>query len=280
MTIKRAIDAHVHVWTSDNANYPLETGFSDSELLRPGFTSDEFLAIARPLGVERAVLVQMDCYGLDNSYLLDTIQRFPGVFSGVAQVDEHMTELRAEFQRLMLGGIRGIRIVPPGNGSRTWLDSSGMRDLWQCSARQPMVVCPLIDASQIPAISRMCQLHPETPVVIDHMANIGSDGTFREADLQSLCNLAHTANTYVKVSAFYYLGQKCPPYAEISPVIRRLLDAFGAERLMWGSDSPFQLEPPNSYQASIEFVNERLDFLSNEEKAWLMAGTSEKVFFS
>ncbi|MBA3482231.1 MAG: amidohydrolase, partial [Pirellulales bacterium] len=83
------LDAHVHVWTTDCDRYPLAVGFSPSQMNPRSFTPQELLVHATPAGVERIVLIQMAFYGFDNSYMLDCIGEYPGVFSGVALVDEH-----------------------------------------------------------------------------------------------------------------------------------------------------------------------------------------------
>lgn len=280
MTSKHLIDAHVHVWTSDVTTYPLAADYCVPRDQPISFTSEVFLAITRPLGVERTVLIQSDFYGFDNSYLLDTIQRFPGVFAGVAQIDEFGADPVAELRCLKSLGIRGVRIVPPKRGDSKWLDGPGMQALWLCGAAEQLAICPLIDADDLTTVTRMCRRFPETTVVVDHAANIGSDGQFREADLKSLCDLAQFPLTHAKLSGFYFLGQKRPPYIELAPMIRRLLDAFGPERLMWGSDCPFQLQPPNSYPASLGLVRDRLDFVSSGDKEWLLHRTAAKVFFS
>ena len=79
----------------------------------------------------------------------------------------------------------------------------------------------------------------------------------REEDLAALCRLARHRNTFVKVSAFYALGQKKPPYTDLGPLIRRLLDAFGRERLMWATDCPYQVQGEHTYSDSIELVRSR-----------------------
>src|SRR5437773_7022771 len=78
------IDAHVHVWTDDVERYPraTQTGVKPSD-----FPAEELLRHCRPSGVERIVLVQVSFYGFDNSYMLDTMQRLPETFSGIALVD-------------------------------------------------------------------------------------------------------------------------------------------------------------------------------------------------
>ena len=85
---------------------------------------------------------------------------------------------------------------------------------------------------------------------------------------------------YVKISAFYAFGTKQPPYLEQAPKIKRLYEAFGPERLMWASDCPYQLENGNTYAASIALVRDQLDFLTNDDKDWLLRHTAQKVFFS
>ena len=85
---------------------------------------------------------------------------------------------------------------------------------------------------------------------------------------------------YVKTSAFYALGEKKAPYLDLAPMIRRLRDAFGASRLMWASDCPFQVDPGHNYHDSIALIRDRLDFLTAEDKDWMLRGTAEKVFFA
>ena len=48
---------------------------------------------------------------------------------------------------------------------------------------------------------------------------------------------------------------------------------------MWASDSPFQVQPPHTYAGSIELVRDRLDFLSPEDREWLLRKSAEAVFF-
>jgi predicted TIM-barrel fold metal-dependent hydrolase len=83
----------------------------------------------------------------------------------------------------------------------------------------------------------------------------------------------------VKIGAFYALGKKKPPYDDLLPLIKRTITAFGARRCMWESDSPFQLQGEHTYQASIDVILRRLDFLSGEDKQWLLRKTAERFFF-
>jgi predicted TIM-barrel fold metal-dependent hydrolase len=86
--------------------------------------------------------------------------------------------------------------------------------------------------------------------------------------------------THVKASAFYALGAKKPPYLDMGPLIRRVRDAFGPQRVMWASDCPFLVDPGHNYHDSIALIRDRLDFLTESDRAWMLRGTAEKVFFS
>src|SRR5262249_17380213 len=95
----------------------------------------------------------------------------------------------------------------------------------------------------------------------------------------TLCGLARHKQVAVKVSAFYALGKKAPPYEDLRPMIRRVVEAFGTARLMWASDAPYQVVPPHTYRASLELVRDKLAFLKDEGRANLLRRTAERVFF-
>lgn len=281
------IDAHSHVWTPDVRAFPLAEGLSVEDLKPRSFLPEELLAIARPQGVRRVVLIQHTIYHrTDNSYIVDCIRRFPGVFSGVATIDESAPDVAYQMRLLQAAGVRGFRIVPVDwrTGRRNlspeeWLARPGMRTMWQVAADRGLAICPLIDPQYLPAVDAMCERFPHTTVVIDHFGRVGIDGQVRAADVKHLCRLARHRHTYVKVSAFYALGQKRPPYRDLLALLRAVYDAFGPRRLMWGSDSPYQLEPPHTYAASLRVIRELAAFLSAEDREWILRRTAASVFF-
>ncbi len=272
------IDAHVHVWTSDTERYPLAPGYTKDRMALPSFTPEELFAHTRPSGVSQIVLIQMSYYGFDNAYMLDMMRKHQGTFSGVAVIDRD-AEPRETMLKLAERGVRGFRIRPGKRSPDHWLDGDGMAAMWKCGAEQGLAMCPLIDPEYLPAVDRMCRRFPATPVVIDHFARIGVDGVIRPHDLDNLCRLARHGNAHVKVSAFYALGKKKAPYLDLAPMIRRVLDAFGPERLMWASDSPFQVIDGHTYQDSVDLVRKRLDFLSAGDRDRLLRKTARRVFF-
>lgn len=275
------IDAHSHIWTPDTDRYPLAGGKTKADLDPPSFTPGELLAIARPHGVNRVVLIQHQVYhGWDNRYLTDTAKQQPDVFRVVGMVDDTQPHPDRAMKRLQDRYVTGFRITPSIRGADRWLSGPGMESMWRCAAETRQAMCCLINPQQIPAIDRMCERFPDTPVVIDHFGRVGIDGQIRESDLRALCHLARHRHSYIKVSAFYALGKKRPPYDDLAPMIRRLYESFGPQRLMWASDAPYQLQDNHSYEASISLVRDRLEFLSPTERQWLLRGTAEKVFFA
>jgi predicted TIM-barrel fold metal-dependent hydrolase len=274
------IDAHSHVWSPDVERWPL-AGTQTREALKPlSFTPEELLKLAEAERVGRVVLIQHSVYHLfDNSYLIDCAQRFPGRFSLVGMIDDSQPRAGEKLRELLPQGVRGLRITPRIRGEK-WLEGPGMESLWQTAAATGQNMCCLIDPSHLPQVAAMCERHPDTPVVIDHFARIGAEGQFRDADVAALAQLARHKRVTVKLSAYYALGKKLPPYEDLIPLIRRVLDAIGPERCMWASDAPYQVQPPHTYAASIALIRDRLGDLSAGDRDWLLTKTAERVFFA
>lgn len=272
------IDAHSHIWTPDTIKYPLGPGFRRFNMEPPSFTVEELQRQMKPVGVNRVVLIQMSFYAYDNSYMLDAIRKFRGMFSGVAVIDQDANHPDVTMRKLKKQGVRGFRIYPKNKPVDRWLDSKGMHAMWTAGAKEQLAMCCLMNPNGLPALDRMCRKFPYTPVVIDHICRIGT-GAINPKDVKMLCDMARHKNVTVKVSAFYALGKKKPPYRDLSPLIKRVYDAYGPQRLMWASDAPFQVVKGHTYKASIDLIKNGLDFLSKDDKQWLLWKTAEKVFF-
>ncbi len=126
----------------------------------------------------------------------------------------------------------------------------------------------------------MCRSFPETTVIIDHLGRIGAapDGAIKAADVAALTALAKHPKLYVKVGAFYALGKKKPPYTDLVPLIRDVVQAFGARRCMWESDCPFQVVK-DRYVDSLALIRDHLAFLTNDDRDWLLFRTAQEALF-
>ena len=273
------IDAHVHVWTPDTAHYPLAAGFRRDNMKPPSFTPEELMAHAKPTGVNRIVLVQMSFYGFDNSYMLDTMRRFPGTYGGIAVIDWTAPKPDAAMHELANQRVRGFRIYPKDVPIERWVESAGFERMFAAGAESGQAMCCLINPDALPSLGRMCKRFPRTPVVIDHLCRIGAEGQVRDADVTALCNMAEHEQVRVKVSAFYAVGKMQPPYDDLAPMIQRVYEAYGAKRLMWATDCPYQVDD-HTYADSVNLIEDRLAFLTEEDKKWMLEKTAEGMFFT
>ncbi len=281
------VDAHVHIWTPDTAHYPLAPGYRKEDMQPPSFTPEDLLKHTKPAGVGRINLIQMSWYGFDNRYMLHMISLHNGVFAGTAVIDPAGRAPDRLMAELAKQGVRAFRIYPglergikpnDGTGER-WLEAEGYQKMFAAGANANQAMSCLINPDALPELERMCRKYPDTPVIIDHLCRIGVDGTILDRDVDALCAMAKHKRVMVKVGAFYALGQKKAPYADLAPLIEQVVKAFGPERCMWESDSPFQVLGGHSYKDSIELVKAGLKFLSADDRAWLLRKTAEKVFF-
>jgi predicted TIM-barrel fold metal-dependent hydrolase len=219
----------------------------------------------------------MSYYGFDNSYMLDVIRRQPDVFRGIAVVDCMLDQPDAQIRRLAACGVRGLRIELSKEFSSSSAESAGLDRLFRAAAHEMLAVCPLMVPDALPALRQFCCRHPDTTVVIDHLAGIGDGAPVSDADVSALCSFAALPQVQVKLSGFYTVG-KGPPHLDMLPLIKPVYEAFGPRRLMWGSDAPFQMMG-ETYEDSISLVRDRLDFASADDREWMLRGTAERVFF-
>jgi predicted TIM-barrel fold metal-dependent hydrolase len=289
---KNLIDAHVHVWTDDTTGYPLGPGWTKADMSPRRFTPEDLFKHTKPAGVRKIVLVQMSYYtpkdlpskignGFDNSYMLDVIAKYPGVFAGTAVINPLGKDPARLMGQLAGKGVRAFRIHPKlaDQPVARWLRPEGFGKMFAAGARNNQAMACLIGPDALPELDRMCTAYPDTPVIIDHLARIGMDGEIRGEDVDRLCAMARHRKVMVKVGAFYALGKKKPPYTDLVPLIKRVVADFGARRCMWESDCPFQVQDGHTYQASVDLLLRRLDFLSADDKQWLLRKTAEGFFF-
>lgn len=274
------IDAHVHVWTPDTSHYPLAAGHKKENMQPPSFTPEELFKHSKPAGVSRINLIQMSFYGFDNRYMLDMIAKHKGVFCGTAVIDPHGKDPAFEMATLAKGGVRAFRIHPALSKQpvEKWLQPEGYAKMFAEGAKANQAMSCLINPDALPELDRMCTKYADTPVIIDHLCRIGANGTIADKDVEALCALAKHKKVMIKVGAFYALGKKKPPYDDLAPMIKAVVKAFGVNRCMWESDCPFQVVD-HKCADSIDLVRKRLDFLSDDDRDWLLRKTAEDFFF-
>ncbi len=274
------IDAHSHIWTPDVAHYPLAAGFTVADMKPPSFTAEQLLATCRPANVGRVNLIQMSYYAFDNRYMIDMIKLYPDRFVGTAIIDPFRPDPGAAMIELGKQCVHAFRIQPHYSKlpPERWLQPEGYRAMFATAARTGQALSCLIDSAGFPEVERMCRQFPQTNVIIYHLGRIGVDGSIQPADVQALVNLARHPKVFVKVGAFYALGQKKPPYLDLVPLIKTVVQAFEPWRCMWESDCPFQVDR-DRYTDSIALVRDHLEFLSQVDRDWLLFRTALQTLF-
>ena len=101
---------------------------------------------------------------------------------------------------------------------------------------------------------------------------------FDEAAWEALLKLGRDhATVYVKLSALFRVSREGPPYADLKPRFAALVDAYGADRLMWGSDFPFA-QLSGGQGASLDAVAGFCADLPAGQRAAILGGTARALF--
>lgn len=269
----RLIDSHVHVWKRD-PRYPWakETKNPPAE----DRSVEMLLDLMKANGVERTVIIQVIHYRWDNSYVADVLKEYPKIFHGVARVNpedpaapDHLSKLVQE-QRF-----RGVRLSPSGEAAGDWIRGPLMPPLWRrCQElRVPMTI--LAPVTRMPDVAALIERYPDLTVVIDHMADSPLD---RPDELTKLLALHRYPKVYVKISHAWSLSKQPYPYPDAQEQIKRVYDAFGPQRIMWGTDWPVSLHSGISYDKAVQLFRDDIQFFTEEDKSWILSRTVERVW--
>ncbi len=269
------IDSHVHVWTQQPERYPwapIGNYVPDSEA-----SAGQLLKLMDENRVEQAVLVQPTPYGWDNRYLLDSLQSTPDRFKAVCLVDPFSPDNGNEMTRLVKQhGASGFRVNWNLHPAETWENSPEHAAFWQTAQELSCPVCIQCTPEYFALVGTTSREHPAVRVVIDHLGRINAEEGLSAPAFQNLLALAGIPNVSVKISGWYYCSQQEPPFANIYPLAAAIIQAFGAERCMWGSDFPF-IQQKWSYASLVETVKS-WDFLTADELDWLLGKTARSLW--
>lgn len=236
MTARPVIDSHVHVWSQDVVRYPFGP-HDDLEPPTEARTGSEYLADGDGERSAGVLLIQPRIYGYDHAFLFDAAERLP-VPTRVMPLVNVARRHSVDTVRRLAADERtaAFRVVALGRRPAEWLCSREADRVWAAAAQLDLPVGLLIDAWQLTLVDRLAAAHPELAIVVDHMARCGP--ALRAERGPELCALAERSNVLVKLSAIPALSEAPYPHADLWPLIGSLHEAFGASRLLWGSDWP------------------------------------------
>ena len=262
------IDGHLHVWSEDRETYPRsETPFpAPPELL---------LEYMDEAGVDRAVFVLSNHYGYDNRYLVDTLRAYGGRFAGVGALDPCDPLVGERLAALREAGVYSVRIR--GTRVSDAFCEPESEPLWRAAAALGTSICVLCGPHQIGLVPPMMERYPEVTLVIDHFAGISVKEGMQSAPFRTLMGLARWPNTYLKLSGLHYWGDRYP-FPRAQEHLKAAFQAFGAGRLIWGTDWP-HIMFGYGYVRCARFVERELGWLSEAEKAQVMGGTARRLWW-
>ena len=122
--------------------------------------------------------------------------------------------------------------------------------------------------------------HPDTRFIVDHIGilqpRVPPAPAEPWADLPKVLDLAKRKNAVIKVSGACTLSKEPYPYNDIWGPVRRVIDAWGIERCLWGTDWTRANAVCNFEQTTVPFL--KTDKLSESERAILMGGACAKAY--
>ncbi|MGD8477661.1 MAG: amidohydrolase family protein [Burkholderiales bacterium] len=223
----KACDCHAHVLGPPD-KYPYVANRSYTP---PTALLEDYQALHRVLGIERAVIVQPSVHGTDNAVTLDGITGYGPNARGIAVVDASVSE--RELQRLHDGGMRGVRLnllFGGGVGLET------LEPLAERIADFGWHVQLLFDARDLVELAPRLRKLPVT-VVVDHMGHMKTQHGISHPGFQTLLDLVRDGVCWVKLSGNYRISSDGPPYKDAIAFARALIEA-APEHMVWGTDWP------------------------------------------
>jgi predicted TIM-barrel fold metal-dependent hydrolase len=270
------IDAQVHAYEHDHPGRPWAGVLHGPS----SATGAQMVAAMDEVGVDGALLVSpFAMYRYDASYALQVHAEHPGRFGLIKPVDPGDPAVEDVIAAwAATPGTVAIRVMLNREAATDPADP-GINRVLAAAARHSLPV-NLLCWGRLPQATGLAARNPDTVLVIDHL---GLQQPFEPpvppapwADLPQVLTLAGHANVRIKISGACTLSHEPYPYNDIWDPICRILDAFGLDRCMWGTDWTRAVAFLTYAQGVEPFrVTDRL---SDSDRALLMGGTLSRVY--
>lgn len=265
-------DAHVHIW-AEQAPYP------QYEVI-PGFraTAQRLLSVMDTGGVGRAAVVTPRCMGWDNSVTLAAAELAPARIVPIGLIDPQGADPGADLRRQTgPGRLAGVRLSPFNEPEQTWLTGRRLWPFWEVAQQAQIPVHLHIRPDQLPELRTVAERWPGAPLVIDHLGRPDPVQGVASREYQTFLELARFPQVWVKTPDNGFFSQQRPPFLDLLPFIRTAVAAYGAQRLLWGSDWPLSLLYGEYADAEAPWAS-HTDFLSEQERTWIFAANFDRLY--
>ena len=259
------VDSQVHIWA---ANTPERPWLPNSKPHRPEpLGADELLRAINAAGVDRVVIVPPRLDAGRNDLALDAARAHPDRFAVMGKIDvkdpqapARLAQWRAE--QGMLGIRFNFKRAPEmlASGEADWA--------WSVAEKAGVPIYVGVSHENVHVIDTIAQRYPQLKLIFDHMAlaiNVKDDVAFRDFD--KLLVAAKRPNIAVKVSALPCYTDAPYPYKNLHVYVKRVYDAFGPQRMLWGSDLS---RLRGTYRECVTVFTEEMPWLSSTDLEWIM----------
>ncbi|CAH2804635.1 MAG: hypothetical protein CBARDCOR_6164 [uncultured Caballeronia sp.] len=222
-------DAQIHLWQGEN---------SPPHHWRGPFTIERALQEMEEAGIARAVNCPAIWDANANDYAVKAAQQYPQRFAtlGWFPLDEHANEALVD-EWLDKPGMLGLRFVIATPELGAQVAARKLDWLWDAANRREMPMGVFIVPQFLPAFKGIAIRFPRMRLLIDHLSIIPFAKLPDAAvHLDSLLKLANHPNISVKATGIPSMATDGYPFASTRDVLRRTFDAFGSDRMFWGTD--------------------------------------------
>lgn len=283
----KLVDTHTHAWGSDTLELPWHSPELPPEW-SGSYTHDRLLREMDGAGVDEAILLPTAIYGRGeraNEYTIRALEAHPDRLWGVGVLEYFGGDggLRRRVRRALdHDRMLGVRFhacfeygETPGAMDRRadWIAADELDPLYDELARQDASVFVLAKPEQFGLLASLAETYPDVQFVVEHMGWPDEGTTPDSEPWTDIEALAARENVLVKVSSIPRTATDDFPYEGVEGYVTALLDWFGPERLVLGSDYPW-LDEMATYEESLRWA-ERADFLSARDLSYLSYRTFE-----
>ena len=256
-------DGQIHVWLPNSIERPWPPGAVSPQ--GPAFSIEQALAEMDKAGVSRAILIPPLWTGGDNGYALAAARRYPRRLAVMGNFDPDVAGgVERLYQWRHQPGMLGLRFFMNTQTTLAYVRERRYAWLWAgCeNARLPVMCCL---PGNLADLAPIAERHPKLRLIIDHAGR--NPGGVKDAeawnDLDRLLALARYSNVAVKLSSLPCFSSDPYPFLILHDPIRRIWEAFGSRRLIWGSDTTRSRHP---YGENLALFTEALTFLSANDR--------------
>ncbi|PXF30261.1 amidohydrolase [Pokkaliibacter plantistimulans] len=231
------VDAHQHFWQIERGDY----GWLSPELgvLYRDYLPEDLLLLLAQQQIDATILVQAAPTLAETEYLLTLAEQYEQVAGVVGWVDFASPEAVADIQRLARHPkLLGLRPMLQDIADTDWMLGAALHPAYEALIEADLVFDALVTPRHLPGLLQLLQRYPAMRVVIDHAAKPQIRDAAFQPWAEQMALLASETQAYCKLSGLVTEASAQWTVSDLQPYVNVLLNTFGSERLLWGSDWP------------------------------------------